>query len=267
MTGYGPVCWRSRSISASSHNTFSLLSITRPSAVIMTLSPFGPLGSRPVRRYSSETGSSKNGLRSLPTIRTGPLPLKSAPLKEWCCIYATRMVGDLVARSRARAGLSCRALATKAGVTASTVTRIERGEMEPTVAMLDRLTTAAGSVLVVTEVPTVAGLATRLRDPGIDWVAVRLFTDWVQLHPWHTTVAIDKAPDRSGSARLECLLAAIAEKLADDAGVKRPAWTGRIAPLTEPWEHPGTPAMRTRSRERAPRQFADRNIWLDGIWR
>jgi transcriptional regulator with XRE-family HTH domain len=180
---------------------------------------------------------------------------------------ANKMVGDLLARSRVRAGLSCRALAVKAGVTPSTVTRIERGEMEPTVAMLDRLTAAAGSVLVVTEVPTLAGLAARLTDADIDWHAVRLFTDWIGLHPWHTTVAVASRPEPTCSVRVDVMLAAVAEKLCDDAGVRRPGWTTHVPVLEEPWEHPGTPMMRARSRERAPRQFTDRNIWLDGLWR
>jgi transcriptional regulator with XRE-family HTH domain len=183
------------------------------------------------------------------------------------CVYATRMVGDLVAKSRERSGLSCRALAARAGVTTSTITRIERGEMEPTVAMLARLTAAAGSVLVVTEVPTLSGLGSRLHEPDLDWVAVRLFTDWVALHPWHTAVSTAAQPEASGSARIDCLLAAIGEKLADDAQVARPVWTTKVQALDEPWEHPGTPAMRVRSRAETPPQFAARNIWLNGIWR
>lgn len=45
---------------------------------------------------------------------------------------------------RARAGLSQRALAALAGVPPATVARIERGRMEPTLALLERLARAAG---------------------------------------------------------------------------------------------------------------------------
>lgn len=45
---------------------------------------------------------------------------------------------------RRRSGLSQRALAERAGVSASTVARIERGRLEPTLAMLQRLADAAG---------------------------------------------------------------------------------------------------------------------------
>jgi transcriptional regulator with XRE-family HTH domain len=60
---------------------------------------------------------------------------------------------DLVRSARERAHLSARDLAARCGVSASTVTRIERGEINPTVAMLERLLDASGSSLVVTVEP------------------------------------------------------------------------------------------------------------------
>jgi len=59
----------------------------------------------------------------------------------------------LVRSARERAGLSARDLATRCGVSASTVTRIERGEINPTVAMLERLLDASGNELIVTSEP------------------------------------------------------------------------------------------------------------------
>lgn len=59
----------------------------------------------------------------------------------------------LVRSARERAGLSARDLATRSGVSASTVTRIERGEINPTVAMLERLLDASGNELIVTTKP------------------------------------------------------------------------------------------------------------------
>jgi uncharacterized protein len=58
--------------------------------------------------------------------------------------------GSLVREARERAGLTAHELATTAGVAASTVTRIEKGQMNPTVAMLERLLDAAGADLVIT---------------------------------------------------------------------------------------------------------------------
>ena len=46
--------------------------------------------------------------------------------------------------ARQRAGLSQRALAAATGVSASTIARIEKGRMEPTLALLTRLVDACG---------------------------------------------------------------------------------------------------------------------------
>jgi transcriptional regulator with XRE-family HTH domain len=58
--------------------------------------------------------------------------------------------------ARMRAGISQRALAARAGVSASTVARIERGRMEPTFELLTRLIEACGCEL-------------RIRVTEIDW--------------------------------------------------------------------------------------------------
>ena len=65
------------------------------------------------------------------------------------------------------------------------------------------------------------------------------------------------------------LLAAIAEKLADDARIQRPGWTKRIAALESPWEAPATPRRRAMNAENTPAQFAARRITLPerAIWR
>ena len=78
-----------------------------------------------------------------------------------CCVYAIDMVDAalLVRSARKRARMSARDLAAVSGVSPSTVTRIERGQINPTVAMLERLLDATGEALVVssrerTERPT-----------------------------------------------------------------------------------------------------------------
>jgi transcriptional regulator with XRE-family HTH domain len=53
----------------------------------------------------------------------------------------------LLRQARARAGLSQRALARRAGTAQSVIARIERGQSSPTVATLERLLAAAGSEL------------------------------------------------------------------------------------------------------------------------
>jgi hypothetical protein len=71
------------------------------------------------------------------------------------------------------------------------------------------------------------------------------------------------------SRLMDALLAAIAEKLADDNGLPRPGWT-RTAPKMRPeWVAPGTPRMQAEYRRRAPRQLLERGLVIDGqsLWR
>ncbi len=67
------------------------------------------------------------------------------------CVYATpygKAVGTAACAARRAAGLSASALAAKAGVPTSTVTRIEKGATDPTFGMLARLLDAAGHQLI-----------------------------------------------------------------------------------------------------------------------
>jgi transcriptional regulator with XRE-family HTH domain len=80
-------------------------------------------------------------------------------------IYARKMTSSaytICAEARRRSGLSQRALAARAGVSPSTVARIERGRMEPTFELLTRLVEACGQEL-------------RIRITEIDWAGR---SDW-----------------------------------------------------------------------------------------
>ena len=172
---------------------------------------------------------------------------------------------------RTSAGLSQRGLAARAGVAQSTVTRIEAGRMEPTLDMLERLAAAAGQTLTVTVSPAVPTIAQAARTAGNDepdWTATKAVLDWIALHSDDAVIAIAQAP-RTRSRRIANLLAAVAEKVADDHRLQRPPWTTKVAPLEQPWEHPGTPRMVAASRAAAPEQFRARNIWLaeNALWR
>jgi transcriptional regulator with XRE-family HTH domain len=173
-------------------------------------------------------------------------------------------------QARTEAGLSRRALAAKAGVPTSTVSRIEDGLSEPTLSMLDRLVSAAGSRLVV-EVgagdagPTIAELSTACdRRAGrlkIDWTRLRGFADWAAQHPGALAAAIADPPARTRTP-LDAVLAALAEQLADEHGVERPRWTRAVGPLRAPWSPPATPRMRAAAEASTPEPFRRRNIIL-----
>ncbi len=184
---------------------------------------------------------------------------------------------NLVYRSRTGAGLSRKALARRAGVPTSTVSRVEDGNVDPTTTTLRRLLAAADRTLVfeISGIPRgslapLADAVDQTRDPAvIDWTRIRAFLDAIAANPARLSDAIATPPPRSGDDRLDNLLAAIAETLADKYELARPRWCGTVDPLSTPWEPPGTPRMRDLARRSAPEQFKARNIWFSerDFWR
>lgn len=184
----------------------------------------------------------------------------------------------MVARARAAAGLSRRALATRAGVPTSTVSRIEQGEVDPTVTMLARLLGAAGEQLELhsralsDDEPTLAGLAGAYDSTGrgtkIDWTALRAFLDWLRGHPSAAEAAIATPPPRTGSI-LDQILAAMAEEVASRAGIPPPRWSRSVPAAEERWSPPATPRMLADAERTTPAPFRRRNIILPAgsLWR
>ena len=144
--------------------------------------------------------------------------------------------------------------------------------------MLQRMLSAAGRqmTLELEPIPKRRSLAA-LADawsaspagPKINWTRLRAFLDWLRSHPTEAEAAIATPPPRSGNLHLDALLAAIAEKIADDAGLTRPRWCAAIPALPSPWRPLGTPRMIEQARRNAPPQFRARNIWLGArdLWR
>ena len=177
---------------------------------------------------------------------------------------------------RDEAGLSQRALARRCGAFASTIRRIEEGLSDPTITMLERIAAASGRQLTIaSNAPTetsIAGLVARLDideygEP--DWTAIRAFADWADQFPENALDSIASPPMRTGSGRIDNLIAAIAETIADVHGAEPPRWCSAVDGLTDPWLAPGTAAMRKRHEAEGPPRFANRNIRLPlgTVWR
>jgi transcriptional regulator with XRE-family HTH domain len=178
------------------------------------------------------------------------------------------IAATLTREARTRSGLSRRALAARAGVPTSTVSRVEAGEIDPTVGMLQRIIDAAGSRLVLDletgdAGPTLASLATavdqvagRLR---IDWTRLRGFADWAGQHPAGLEPALADPPARTGTP-LDAILAAFAEELAAQHGLPRPRWTRAVGPLEHEWAALATPRMRADAAATTPEPFRRRNL-------
>jgi len=184
----------------------------------------------------------------------------------------------LVNAAREAADLSMHALAARAKVAYSTVSRIEHGQVDPTTGMLARLLAAAGRELEMSSkeaaVPQLASLTdawernTHGQDRP-DWTRLRAFLDFLALHPEMRGPATLQIPAPSNSEFMDNLLAGMAEKICDDADLPRPAWTKRIPGLKHPWIGGGTPRMRAHARAVTPSQLAARGITMtsDSLWR
>jgi len=164
-----------------------------------------------------------------------------------------------------------REVAALAGIAPSTVSRLERGLIvDPTVGTLSMMLEASGVALRLEAVRTLRYLSRSIDRHGEpDFMALTTWADGLRKRPWEAATAISLGPDDGTEPRLANLLAAMAEKTADDHGLRRPEWCNAIAPLSEPWESPGTARHRQRARAEALRQFRDRQIFLSGtnVWR
>lgn len=102
-----------------------------------------------------------------------------------------------------------------------------------------------------------------------DWKRLRLLLDELAARPELVTAAVARPPAPRGSQVMDALLAGLADKLADDAGVARPAWTRHAPRLRRPWSTPGTPDQVAHRLEQTPVQLRERNIVVDAasLWR
>lgn len=178
----------------------------------------------------------------------------------------------MIRNERNALGLSIRDLAALAGISYPTISRIENGHDDPRWDTLTKIAAALGKTLA----PTFESRPIlRLADIGIsritgepDWTLLRSLADQVTLHPEWTAAAIADSPSE-GSLFMLNLLAAIAEKLADDVKIQRPGWTKQIPALESPWAAPATPRRRALNAKNTPAQFAARRITMPErtIWR
>lgn len=184
---------------------------------------------------------------------------------------------DLIFHARTSARLTIRALAHRAHVSASTVSRIESGAMDPTVGMLRRLLESAGQDLTMTttasDKPRLASLADAWNDKvsegTIDWTRIRAFLDYLDQSPELIPQAIAEAPPHSGSALLDNLLAGIAETLSSENSLEFPDWCAKVPALESHWITPGTPRMQQQAGLSTPLALAARGITLarTSLWR
>lgn len=186
-------------------------------------------------------------------------------------------VSEIIDRAKGSSGLSVRAMAGRAQVAASTITRIRAGTLAPTLPLVERLVDAAGYDLQLElrrsgtpRTPRLGNLADAWsRQRGrvrLDWTRWRAFLDDMSLHPDRVPDAIYVPPPPAGEKIIDALLAAVAEKLAEDAGLPAPAWCVAAPSLDEPYEPRVARQIPGRT---VPPQLARRGLLIDAesLWR
>lgn len=183
-------------------------------------------------------------------------------------------IANLARSLRAEAGLSVRALADAAGVAASTLHRIEQGELQPTMGTLSRIGEAAGVRLQVTPhvdyAVSIVGLARSIRediDSGDQAVPVRKAAELVHRfgradsNTRHRMIAA--RPPETGDPRWDAFLGALAEWLAVQAGVPTPAWAvDDDRHLHRGWWVTRMKSMRAWEYAGSPASFKNHGVYL-----
>ena len=183
----------------------------------------------------------------------------------------------LLREARLEAELSVRHLAERAGLAASTVSRIESGRVSPGVETLERLLDACGQELTMAARPSSGAYLADFSQAMIespddarpDWTKLRSFLDYLFENPERRGPSVLQEPSGSNSALMDNLLAAIAETISDEMALPVPEWTKRIPPLEKEWAQPGTSRMIEEARAVTPERFARRNLTVsrNSLWR
>lgn len=185
-------------------------------------------------------------------------------------------VAEVITRAKGSSEVSVRALAASAGVAGTTITRIQGGVVDPTLHTVEQILEAAGFELRLNVVRRGGERTPRLGDLSDawslgrgrirpDWTRWRALLDHLALHPEHIAEAIYVPPLPAGSRIIDALLAGVADKVADDAGLPRPSWTALAPVLDEPYE----PMVRRGVQLEVPEQLAERGLMIDteSLWR
>jgi transcriptional regulator with XRE-family HTH domain len=184
--------------------------------------------------------------------------------------------GSLVGSARNSARVTVRELAACAGVAGSTITRVQAGVVHPTVHTLARVLAAAGYELRLSATRTDAVRTPQLADlvdawthkgceVRLTWPRWRSLLDALALHPELVPEAIYPSPPPAGDRVVDALLAAVAEKLADDAALPRPTWTRAVPPLETPYQ---PLVIRPDTKSEVPAQLGARGLLIDtsSLW-
>jgi transcriptional regulator with XRE-family HTH domain len=168
-------------------------------------------------------------------------------------------------------GWSQRDLARRCGVAQPSLSNIESGDRDTTVATLGRILKAAQYSLVgvPTTRPTIADWAVRLAtlardDPGgVEKSLVQIVDDFGAVEPATRVGLCITPPPSTGDRALDGVLAGLVEFLLSREGLPVPGWVedpDRQSPTG--WDLVTIPGLRELARESTPESFRRRNVFV-----
>ena len=177
----------------------------------------------------------------------------------------------LLRSAREDVGWSQRELSRRCGVAQPSISDIESGERDTTVATLGRILKATHYILVgvPTLQPTVADWAARLTsllrcDPGaVEKSLVQIVDDLVAVDPATRVALCVTPPAPTGDSAIDAVLAGLVDFLLSGAELPVPSWVDEPARrAAEPWDLVNIPGLRALARETTPEPFRRRNVFV-----
>ncbi|HMQ25594.1 MAG TPA: helix-turn-helix transcriptional regulator [Acidimicrobiales bacterium] len=178
---------------------------------------------------------------------------------------------SILRAARASRGWSQRELARRCGVAQPSLSDIESGDRDTTVAKLEQILHATGHRLVSlpTTRPTVAEWAPALRDlasedPGaLEKCFVQIADDLTAADDTVSVALASEPPAATGSSTVDAVLAALVEHLFERRGLPIPGWTEDPRRVSaEPWDLITVDALRALARADTPEPFRRRNVFV-----
>ena len=169
---------------------------------------------------------------------------------------------------RARAGISQREVARRAGTSSATLSRYESGALVPNVGTFNRLVEAclpAGRRWAsLTALAPIVAKVHRSDGSMAAWRLVgEVLDDEAMGTPADTALVAADAPAPTGDSATDALMAALAEYLTLQRGVPGPGWSQDPDRVAQPWWFVAdVPAWIPTSLRESPRSFAKRGIFV-----
>lgn len=188
------------------------------------------------------------------------------------------MSATILARAaRAASGLSQSAIARLSGIASSSLSQIEHGKRDPTVATLESLLRATRHTIVT--IPTVhsdaariaSGISADLADDSTEKAEPNAFRRWLQLadnlaaERGATRVGLTLTePEPTGSAQWDAAIAALCEYRLNADSLPVPDWVGaRLGNPDSPWAPRTSDYDIPVDTDQVPAEFLKRGILIE----